>query len=159
MAIKRARKTTVQPVGRPQSDINVTPLVDVVLVLLIIFMVVTPLLEKDISVRLPEDQDEQLELPPDQQSQIVVQISATGELALNTERLSFEQLEERLRKALKSKPRGERLVFFLPEEQANYGVVVQALDTAKSSGADILGMVTIDLSAQAQQTTPASPPP
>ena len=138
----------------PNADINVTPLVDVVLVLLIIFMVVTPLLEKDISVRLPEEQDEQLELPPDQQSQVVVQISATGELALNTERLSLEQLEERLRKALKAKPRGERLVFFLPEEKANYGVVVQALDTAKTAGADILGMVTVDLSVQS-----AAPPP
>jgi biopolymer transport protein ExbD/biopolymer transport protein TolR len=146
---------------RPNSDINVTPLVDVVLVLLIIFMVVTPLLEKDIEVRLPEEaQDETLEMPPDQQTQLMVQISASGELALNFEHLSVDELGERLKKALRAKPRGERLVFFLPEEKANYGLVVKALDTAKSSGAEILGMVTTDFSAR-QATAPgaAKPPP
>ena len=68
MRRKRLRKTSVQPVGRPQSDINVTPLVDVVLVLLIIFMVVTPLLEKDIMVRVPDHEQVELEveLPPEQ---------------------------------------------------------------------------------------------
>jgi biopolymer transport protein ExbD/biopolymer transport protein TolR len=142
---------------RPNSDINVTPLVDVVLVLLIIFMVVTPLLEKDIEVRLPEEQDEHQELPPDQQSQLMVQISSAGEVALNSQHLSLDELGEQLTKALRAKPRGERLVFFLPEEQANYGVVVKALDIAKTSGADILGMVTTDLSAQ--QPTAASAPP
>jgi biopolymer transport protein ExbD/biopolymer transport protein TolR len=146
--IRKFRKpgTGQQPLG----DINVTPLVDIVLVMLIIFMVVTPLIEKEIEIRLPEEQqDDVLEMPPDQQNQIVVQISATGEVALNTERLSMEQLGERLTKALNAKRKGDRLVFFLPEEKANYGIVVKALDTAKASGADILGMVTTDLSQQA----------
>ena len=159
------RKFRKQGSGKaPNSDINVTPLVDVVLVLLIIFMVVTPLLEKDISVRLPDDPDDEA-LPADPQSQIVVQISAAGEVALNTEHLAIDALGERLTKALKSKPKGERLVFFLPEDKANYGIVVKALDIAKSSGADILGMVTTDLSQQqpavgvAGDATAASPPP
>ena len=145
---------------RPNSDINVTPLVDVVLVLLIIFMVVTPLLEKDIEVRLPDEQEEHPEYPPDEQSQLVVQISAAGELALNSEHLaSVDELGERLTKAFRSKRKGDRLVFFLPEETANYGSVVKALDTAKRSGADILGMVTTDLSAQAAQGGSAATPP
>jgi len=141
---------------RPNSDINVTPLVDVVLVLLIIFMVVTPLLEKDIEVRLPEEQDEHPEYAPDEQTQLVVQISAAGELALNSEHLaSVDELGERLTKAFRNKRKGDRLVFFLPEESANYGMVVKALDTAKTSGADILGMITTDLNAQAQGGAPA----
>jgi len=145
---------------RPNSEINVTPLVDVVLVLLIIFMVVTPLLEKDIEVRLPEDQDEHPEYAPDEQTQLVVQISAAGELALNSEHLaSVDELGERLTKAFRSKRKGDRLVFFLPEETTNYGMVVKALDAAKSSGADILGMVTTDLAAQASQGGSAATPP
>jgi len=147
LAIRKFRKPGSTP---PASDINVTPLVDIVLVLLIIFMVVTPLIEKDIEIRLPDEkQDETMELPPDQQSQIMVQISAAGELALNTEHIAnMDELGERLKRALKSKSKGDRLVFFLPEDKANYGIVVQALDTAKVSGADILGMVTMDMNAQ-----------
>ncbi|HEY8212351.1 MAG TPA: biopolymer transporter ExbD [Myxococcaceae bacterium] len=145
--------------SRPTSDINVTPLVDVVLVLLIIFMVVTPLVEKDIEVHLPEEQQDDPEGPA---QQLVVQITASGELVLNAEHLSMEELGGRLKKVLRARPRGERLVFFLPEEKASYGMVVEVLSTAKTSGADILGMVTIDLSAQ-QVAVPAAgattPPP
>ena len=66
--MRHHRKLAVQPAGRVNSDINITPLVDVVLVLLIIFMVVTPLLEKDIGVRVPatEQVEERTEVPPDQ---------------------------------------------------------------------------------------------
>jgi biopolymer transport protein ExbD/biopolymer transport protein TolR len=101
--------------------------------------------------------------PPDEQAQMVVQISSSGEVALNSEHISMEDLGERLKKALRSKPKGERLVFFLPEEKANYGVVVKALDTAKTSGADILGMVTTDLppgtaSAPGAAATASTPP-
>ena len=159
------RKMRFSSGSRPNSDINVTPLVDVVLVLLIIFMVVTPLLEKDIEVRLPEEQDDLSPPPPDQQAQMVVQISAGGEVALNSEHVSMDDLGERLKKVLRSKPKGERLVFFLPEDKANYGVVVKALDTAKTSGADILGMVTTDIgstppaTAAGPGTAAATPPP
>ena len=163
----KKRKVRAASDTKPLGDINVTPLVDIVLVMLIIFMVVTPLIEKDIEIRLPDEkQDETMELPPDQQSQIMVQISAAGELALNTEHISsVEELGERLKKALKAKSKGDRLVFFLPEDKANYGVVVKALDTAKASGADILGMVTMDMSAQpppggaAPEAAAAPPPP
>ena len=100
---------------RPNSDINVTPLVDVVLVLLIIFMVVTPLLEKDIEVRLPEEQDEHQELPPDQQSQLVVQISGAGPLftqlvveAFNRERITASDVSDFLSIRVKHLPEIER---------------------------------------------------
>jgi biopolymer transport protein TolR len=130
--------------GRPNSDINITPMIDVVLVLLIIFMVVTPLLEKDIEVRLPETEqmEEEEQPPPDQ---LVVSVAATGEISLNLEKVSEEEFQERLKRILSAKPKGERLVFFMPDEQANYGVVVRTLDKAKASGAELLGMMTTEV--------------
>src|SRR4029079_3699240 len=74
--LHKKRKYSISE-GRPNSDINVTPLVDVVLVLLIIFMVVTPLLEKDIQVRVPDDTQQETE-DLDLQDQLVVSIDETG---------------------------------------------------------------------------------
>src|SRR5215468_397510 len=95
--------------GRPNSDINVTPLVDVVLVLLIIFMVVTPLLEKDIMVRVPdEDQPEEVQ-PEDLQDQLVVTIDEQGGIKLNSEFLSDDDYQTRIKRALAAKPYDEKL--------------------------------------------------
>ena len=92
--------------GRMNSDINITPMVDVVLVLLIIFMVVTPLLEKDIEVKVPdtEQTDTPEDVPPDQ---IVVSVSAAGDISVNMERLSEEAYEEKLKRVLAAKPKGD----------------------------------------------------
>src|SRR5512144_2639111 len=78
---------TVRSQSRPTSDINVTPLVDVVLVLLIIFMVVTPLLDKMLRVRVPDaEQTEEYDQPP--AAQIVVSIGEDGALAINSEKIA-----------------------------------------------------------------------
>ncbi len=75
---------SVRPQGRPNSDINVTPLVDVVLVLLIIFMVLTPLLDKMLRVRVPDaEQTEEYDQPP--APQIVVGIQPDGSIAINND--------------------------------------------------------------------------
>ena len=128
--------------GRPNSDINVTPLVDVVLVLLIIFMVVTPLLEKDIMVRVPdEDQPEQVQ-PEDLADQLVVTIDQTGQIKLNSEALDDDAYKVRIARALAAKSYDEKLVFFLPDDKAPYPRVVKVLDWSRSAGAHILGVVT-----------------
>src|SRR5215475_6908172 len=127
--------------GRPNSDINVTPLVDVVLVLLIIFMVVTPLLEKDIQVRVPDDTQEET-TPEDMQDQLVVTIDPTGQIKLNNEPLDDEAFKVRMKRALAAKSYEEKLVFFMPDDKAPYPRVVQALDWTRSAGAFILGVVT-----------------
>jgi biopolymer transport protein ExbD len=123
----------------PNSDINVTPLVDVVLVMLIIFMVVTPLLEKDIQVRVPatEDVDTVSEVPPDQ---LVVRLNAAGELRINTEAVTPDRYVERLTAILAAKK--EKVVFISADEKANYGKLVAVLDGAKQAGAETLGMAT-----------------
>src|SRR6516164_8748557 len=88
--------------GRPNSDINITPLVDVVLVLLIIFMVVTPLLEKDIGVRVPatEKVEEMSEVPPDQ---LVVKLDEAGAIKINGEVVSEAEYVDKLRPVLAKK--------------------------------------------------------
>src|SRR3954449_912636 len=103
MARKRIKKTWVVPAGRPNSEINVTPLVDVVLVLLIIFMVVTPLLEKDIEVRVPDADDiqETTEVPPDQ---LVVSLDAEGGLKINADVIPPAEYVEKLTRMIAAKP-------------------------------------------------------
>jgi biopolymer transport protein ExbD len=127
--------------GRPNSDINVTPLVDVVLVLLIIFMVVTPLLEKDIQIRVPDDTEQDVQ-PEDLQDQLVVTIDESGQIRLNTEALDDEAYKTRIKRALAAKSYEEKLVFFIPDDKAPYPRVVQALDWSRAAGAFILGLVT-----------------
>ncbi len=137
------KPVVIKPAAKLSSDINVTPLVDVVLVLLIIFMVVTPLLEKDINVRVPstEKVDQVDEVPQDQ---LVVRINAKGELRLNDELLMRDQYVDTLRKKLESRAPVDRVVFVVPDDGANYGTVVSALDGAKEAGAETLGMSTDD---------------
>src|SRR5256886_14244723 len=97
MAIGKYKKFTVNAVGNPNSEINVTPLVDVVLVLLIIFMVVTPLLEKDIEVRVPDTEqvETMTEMPADQ---VVVSLDATGQLAINAGKISDADYVHKLKR-------------------------------------------------------------
>jgi biopolymer transport protein ExbD len=141
MATKRQ---WVKPQARPNSDINVTPLVDVVLVLLIIFMVLTPLLEKDIEVRVPEMEVENT--PPDTNEQLVVQLTETGAIKINAETMGGqEEYVNRLKRILAAKPRDERVVFFMAEDKANYGALIGVMDGAKTAGAVVLGMATEDL--------------
>jgi biopolymer transport protein TolR len=153
--------------GRPNSDINVTPLVDVVLVLLIIFMVVTPLLEKDIQIRVPDDTEQDVQ-PEDLQDQLVVTIDESGQIRLNTEALDDEAYKTRIKRALAAKSYEEKLVFFIPDDKAPYPRVVQALDWSRAAGAYILGLVTEPVAGAAvpgaegapgAPAAPGAPPP
>jgi biopolymer transport protein ExbD len=137
----RRKKFKVEPVGGPNSDINVTPLVDVVLVLLIIFMVLTPLLEKDIEVRVPQTEEVETtaEVPPDQ---LVVGIDAKGEITINNQPVKLEEYEGEMKKLLDAKAEKDRLVFVMADDEANYGKVVGVLDRTKLAGAHMLGMMT-----------------
>jgi len=135
MALTHTRtRKFVTPAGHPNSDMNVTPLVDVVLVLLIIFMVLTPLLEKNIAVRVP--QTEQLTdpstIPPDQ---LIVAISANGELSINNQKVPEAEYAERLERLLTNKAAADKVIFFTPDEKASYAKVVLALDGARRAGA------------------------
>jgi biopolymer transport protein TolR len=125
--------------GGSQGDINVTPLVDVVLVLLIIFMVVTPLLEKNIPVRTPNSEkvEQATEVPPDQ---LVVYVDKNGEIRINSDKVSPAELSAKLR--LKLDLRADRVVFIVADDLLRYRTLVSVLDAAKRAGADVLGFAT-----------------
>jgi biopolymer transport protein TolR len=123
----------------PKSDINVTPLIDVVLVLLIIFMVLTPSMLKHLPTMVPEKAEEDAPaMPPD--SAIMVEYTAKRELTVNSEAVAIEGLANKLQERLKV--RRQKVVFFKAEDKAPYGEVVRLLDIARGSGAETLAIVT-----------------
>jgi biopolymer transport protein TolR len=139
---RHSKQLFVKPAQNANSDINITPLVDVVLVLLIIFMTVTPLLEKDIPVRTPQSEkiEEVEDIPPDQ---LVVYIYKDGSLRLNTERVESADLVAKLKASLDRKPNpDDKVVFVVSQDEANYGKFVHVLDQAKEAGAEVLGFAT-----------------
>jgi biopolymer transport protein ExbD len=127
-----------------KSDINVTPLVDVCLVLLIIFMVMVPRNVPEISVRVPPETKQKNPKPPDEEP-LVIEISADGALALNQKQMGAAEAQpdrEKLGKELERQFgfRDKRVVFVDFDDKVAYGVAVAVLDTAKAAGAEVLGI-------------------
>ncbi len=129
-----------------QPEINVTPLVDVVLVLLIIFMVVVPLVERAMAVATPP-MEETNAPSADDASQLVLELGVDGTLRVNQEEVSLDRLEGHLRAALSQQK--EKVVFFTAHDAASYERAVRALDAAKAAGAKTIGMLTEPLEAAA----------
>ena len=123
-----------------RGDINVTPLIDVVLVLLIIFMVLTPSTLKHLEATVPKKADETA-APPPTEAPILVEYTARRELTVNGEPVQPDGLAA----ALAARLRGDRqkVVFFKAEDQAPYGDVVRLMDLARGSGARTLAVVTL----------------
>jgi biopolymer transport protein ExbD/biopolymer transport protein TolR len=155
----------------PRSDINITPLVDVVLVLLIIFMVLTPLMEKEIGVRVPEVQDTTVpvEPPPPDLTQVVFKVDEAGNFHLNTETLTDTNVQDRLKayyKLAKSKEatQGPPVIFFDADDKAKYGRAMKALDAIRDSSSGwTIGMMTESIKSEAAapgaSPTPGAPAP
>jgi biopolymer transport protein ExbD len=129
--------------GRSKPDMNVTPLVDVVLVLLIIFMVITPLLAKQFWVHVPSEPDAEATPPPrapDDDGPVVVTVDADGAIRINRDVVPLAELPTRLRRVLAA--RGDRTVFFDAQSDAPYGRAVEALDAARGAGASTIAVST-----------------
>ncbi len=125
----------------PQADINVTPLVDIVLVLLIIFMVITPLLSKQLPIEVP--QKAEIDEPPaETKDQLFIKLFEDGHVELNKTEVTLEELETKLIDSLAGKKLKERVVFFDGEDYAAYGNAVAVMDIAKGAGAETIGMIT-----------------
>jgi biopolymer transport protein TolR len=122
----------------PKSEINVTPLVDVVLVLLIIFMVIQPLMQRGYDVQVPP-KAEMNTPPPSSQDQLIVSLTARREIYLNKERVEAGNLAIRLQELLKN--RGNKVVFFSAEDAANYGDAMKVMDIVRNNGAKNIGIV------------------
>ena len=121
-----------------RGEINVTPLIDVVLVLLIIFMVLTPSMLKHIDATVPKKADE-VTAPPTE-APIIVEYTAARELAVCGEPVRPEALGGLLAERLRADR--QKVVFFKAEDQAPYGDVVRLMDIARGAGAQTLAMVT-----------------
>ena len=136
---------------QPRSDINITPLVDVVLVLLIIFMVLTPLMEKELAVRVPEEPDKNQPVPPpteEQPNQYIFRVDAEGKFTINgnalTDDNAVEELKKYYRQAKSNEAKdGPPVVFFDADDKAKYVRAVKALDLIKDSSPGwTIGMMT-----------------
>ena len=131
--------------NRPQPVMNVTPLVDVVLVLLIIFMVITPLLAKQFWLSLPNKPDKeepQPETPSDKQP-IVVSVTTAGDIKINRDVIPKSAFSGKLKRVLAAS--GERTVFFDADDDAEFGKTVEAMDLARAGGAATIVVLTAAL--------------
>ena len=127
--------------GRPSGEINVTPLIDIVLVLLIIFMTMTPVMLKELVAKVPQKQTENVPLPPGE-STIIVELDAHDQLSLNGEPLAPEALGPQVAERLRHDR--QRVVFFKIDDDTNYGRAVRIMDICKGAGAATLGIITKD---------------
>lgn len=142
--------------GDGMSEINVTPLIDIMLVMLIIFMLITPPTLSQMAAKLPEQTEE---VPPDDvpQEQLVAAVCEDGSVALNKKVMTLEELAEQVERRIKRKK--EKVVFVDSHPEASYEVVVQLMDTVRDSGADRLGIASLKEgdAFRACSPTPAAP--
>ena len=122
---------------RPLSEINITPFVDVMLVLLVIFMVTAPMMLQGIDVDLPETTTQPLRV---RDEPLVLSVKKDGKYFIGRRELPVGQLEEKLRAIFDG--RDSKEIFLRADQDAAYGVVVKALAAARAAGAKQLGMVT-----------------
>jgi biopolymer transport protein TolR len=122
------------------SDINVTPMVDVMLVLLIIFMVVTPMLHPGVPVNLAETRNPVSMAEADKEDAVLVAVNREGRIFLGTERVALESLAGRIKSAVDRKM--EKKVFLKSDARAKYGTVADVVDNIRSAGVDQVGLLT-----------------
>ena len=123
---------------RFMSEINVTPFVDVMLVLLVIFMVTAPMMQEGVDVNLPQAQGKSL---PSKEKRMTISITSTKEIYLNDRKIELSNLENKLRTVFQN--RTDRQLFLRADEIVPYGFVVKTMAAVRNAGIDQLGMVTV----------------
>jgi biopolymer transport protein ExbD len=126
--------------GGPAADINVTPMIDVLLVLLIIFMVVQTGLQRGVAMQVPPPKDkDEVAQKSDPQDQIVLEVNPGPAYAINRQPVAADALESTLRQIFATRPR--KVIFVKGAENMTYGDIVHAVDASRAAGIDIVGLV------------------
>lgn len=124
------------------SEINVTPMVDIMLVLLIIFMIVTPLLQSNVSVNLPRemnapDEDQNI----NKEDAVVVSIPDNSNFYVGKNPYPLEELGEKIKNLMKDQPAEKRIVYIKSSIEVDYGTVVKAIEQIRKQDIDKVGLV------------------
>jgi biopolymer transport protein ExbD/biopolymer transport protein TolR len=143
MAIKHKEKATKHKAPPPVADINVTPMVDVMLVLLIIFMVITPMLSKGVSVDMAKVKNPIPMQAADKSDAITVAVTKDGKTYLNTTQTPAEDLPPKVKDLLTG--RLDKTVFIRADQRARYEKVVDVVDNLRAAGVDNVGLLTEQL--------------
>ena len=133
------------------SDINVTPMVDVMLVLLIIFMVVTPMLQKGVSVDMAKVDNPTPMEDADKEDALLVSITRDGKVYFGTEQITIDNLTTKVKDRLANKQ--DKRVYVKADMRTRFGGVVQVVDSVRAAGVDDLGLLT-----DQRKTAPNAPP-
>jgi biopolymer transport protein TolR len=136
--------------GGPKSDINVTPLVDVMLVLLIIMMLVAPMLQKGVDVKLPLAANTSDK--PENEQQTVLAVDAQDKFYVNSIQVSRAEMADRVKLALEEKT--ERVVLIKGDTDASYRAIMAAMDDLRKAGIEDIGLIT---DPKVDPNTPAQP--
>jgi biopolymer transport protein TolR len=123
--------------GSFMSDINVTPLVDVMLVLLIIFMVTAPMMMQGVNVSLPKTTSKPL---PTEREHLIITVDRSQQIYINDYKVALEALQAKLKKIYEGRP--DDKVYLRADKGVPYGVVVRVMSEVKNAGVEKLGMVT-----------------
>jgi len=123
------------------SDINVTPLVDVMLCLLIIMMVVAPMLQSGVSVALPKSKYPDPDPNIVKDTSVVIAIPNDGEYYIGRDKIALADIPKSVERALKDKPAADQVVYIKSGQKVKYGTVVEVINSVRDSGFDRIGLV------------------